>query len=91
MKNLLKQLQLSKEKINPVTDDIKKYNIRGSKEKWNIKGNITIGSYTSINGYFKARGSVHIGKYCAFGNDVALVAGNHKTSMMNQQVCFKNV
>jgi acetyltransferase-like isoleucine patch superfamily enzyme len=67
-------------------DELKMKNVRGPHQKWTIKGNIKIGHYTSINGPFNARGTVTIGKYCAFGQYVAIISNNHKTSMLNQQV-----
>lgn len=63
-------------------------NIRGPYEKWELIGNPLCGDYTSINGDFTARGRVFIGKYCAFGRYVALLSGNHRTDMPNQQIWF---
>lgn len=61
------------------------HKVRGPAEKWLIKGNVAIGAYTSINGEFKASGTIRIGKYCAFGNGVTLLSTNHATNMVNQQ------
>ncbi|WP_199262531.1 CatB-related O-acetyltransferase [Paracoccus binzhouensis] len=61
-------------------------NIRGPHSSWDIKGNARCGKYTSINGPFAARGRVMIGKYCAFGRYVALLSGNHRTDLPNQQL-----
>lgn len=65
-------------------------NIRGPRLKWEIKGSALSGKYSSINGEFTARGTVRIGKYCAFGRHVALISGNHRTDMPNQQVWFND-
>lgn len=69
---------------------IKAGNIRGPNQKWQIKGQVLCGQYTSINGEFTARGTVRIGKYCAFGRYVALISGNHRTNLPNQQVWFND-
>lgn len=61
-------------------------NIRGPYPKWDIKGIVKCGEFTSINGSLKCRGRISIGKYCAFGNNIALIANNHDTSFINQQV-----
>ncbi|MTH62042.1 DapH/DapD/GlmU-related protein [Paracoccus litorisediminis] len=61
-------------------------NIRGPIRSWIIKGKVRCGKYTSINGVFNARGDVRIGSYCAFGQYVSLISGNHRTDMPNQQI-----
>lgn len=87
MFTLYDELKSSSERACPLTEESKaECHVRGPFKKWDLKGNISVGSYTSINGFFKARGVVYIGKYCAFGNEVSLVSGNHKVSMPNQQV-----
>lgn len=63
-------------------------NIRGPFDKWSIKGHVHCGKFSSINGVFNARGRVRIGKYCAFGQYVSLISGNHRTDMPNQQIWF---
>ncbi|MTH62539.1 hypothetical protein GL300_25520 [Paracoccus litorisediminis] len=63
-------------------------NIRGAQAKWDLQGSVLSGKYTAIKGDFTARGVVRIGKYCAFGRYVALISGNHRTDMPNQQVWF---
>ncbi|SNT74922.1 CatB-related O-acetyltransferase [Paracoccus seriniphilus] len=70
-------------------DDAKRVrsgNIRGPLSKWTISGNVSCGRYSSINGVFNARGQVRIGNYCAFGQFVSLLSGNHRTDMPNQQI-----
>lgn len=67
-------------------DSIKVGNIRGPVLKWTISGNVACGKYCSINGVFNARGRVRIGKYCAFGQFISLISGNHRTDMPNQQI-----
>lgn len=66
--------------------DIKAGNIRGPVSKWTISGNVSCGKYCSINGVFNARGRIRIGNYCAFGQFVSLISGNHRTDMPNQQI-----
>lgn len=60
--------------------------IRGPLDRWSIGGSLGIGAHTSINGTFKSRGEVRIGRYCAFGNNVGLISADHDTSKINQQV-----
>jgi virginiamycin A acetyltransferase len=60
--------------------------IRGPRPKWSISGQALCGKYTSINGVFNARGTVRIGKYCAFGQHISLISRNHRTDLPNQQV-----
>lgn len=61
-------------------------NIRGPVSQWTISGHVSCGCFSSINGVFNARGRVRIGKYCAFGQYVSLISGNHRTDMPNQQI-----
>jgi virginiamycin A acetyltransferase len=70
--------------------DVTKGNIRGPFGKWDIKGAVFCGQYSSINGILKSRGRVTIGKYCAFGNNVSLIANNHDTGYFNQQVWLQS-
>ena len=65
---------------------IKAGSIRGPVSKWTISGTVLCGKYSSINGAFNARGRVGIGKYCAFGQYVSLISGNHRTDLPNQQI-----
>lgn len=67
-------------------ENLQSASIRGPHAKWTIHGNVTCGKFTSINGTFNARGRVRIGKYCAFGQHVSLISGNHRTDLPNQQV-----
>ncbi|MBT9386714.1 CatB-related O-acetyltransferase [Pseudooceanicola sp. CBS1P-1] len=67
-------------------DALRAGHIRGPKERWTISGTVLSGHFTSINGPFNARGQVRIGKYCAFGQYVSLISGNHRTDMPNQQI-----
>jgi virginiamycin A acetyltransferase len=68
------------------TAEIKKGHVRGPHARWRVDGDVRCGHYTSINGTFDARGHVLIGRYCALGRYVALVANNHRTDMPNQQL-----
>ncbi|MGH1367186.1 MAG: CatB-related O-acetyltransferase [Maritimibacter sp.] len=61
-------------------------NIRGPASQWTIKGHVSCGKFSSINGTFTARGRVRIGNYCAFGQYISVLSANHRTDMPNQQV-----
>ena len=49
---------------------------------------VKIGKGTRINGeiLIHGKGSVEIGKYCAFGYGIKIISTNHKTSFANQQI-----
>lgn len=49
--------------------------------------NVLIGQGTRINGSIKLKGgdTIHIGKYCAIGEDVDILSTNHTTSTINMQ------
>ncbi|MFS4439093.1 CatB-related O-acetyltransferase [Paracoccaceae bacterium GXU_MW_L88] len=61
------------------------HHINGPFKRWTISGNVICGKYTTINGPFNARGIVRIGRYCAFGQSVSVLSGNHRTDMPCQQ------
>ena len=50
--------------------------------------NVKIGFGTRINGEITihGKGSVNIGKYCAFGQGIKIICTNHNTSFANQQL-----
>jgi virginiamycin A acetyltransferase len=49
--------------------------------------NVSIGQGTRINGSIKLKGGdrIHIGKYCAIGEDVDILSTNHTTNTINMQ------
>jgi virginiamycin A acetyltransferase len=49
--------------------------------------NVLIGQGTRINGSIKLKGAdtIHMGKYCAIGEDVDILSTNHTTNTINMQ------
>ena len=74
--------------LHPLTDEAacRAADIRGPFRKWRLSGSVSCGAFTSINGALNARGTVRIGRYCAFGQDLSLVSGNHRLDMPNTQM-----
>ncbi|MBB4184219.1 virginiamycin A acetyltransferase [Sinorhizobium terangae] len=64
--------------------------IRGPVKQWNVKGRLRVGYHSSINGRLKTRGAVKIGKYCAIGDDVRLIAVSHDPQTINLQIWLQS-
>ncbi|MGL5062693.1 MAG: hypothetical protein ACRC62_22175 [Microcoleus sp.] len=49
---------------------------------------VSIGEGTRINGSIKLKGkdTIHIGKYCAIGEEVDILSDNHTTNTINMQI-----
>lgn len=76
---------------NPFIEEEKKAGkIRGGVNQWDIKGGVHVGYHTSINGKFKSRGNVFIGRYCAIGDDCRMLARSHDTQTINLQIWLQS-
>lgn len=60
--------------------------IRGNPERWDVKGTLRTGFYTSINGSIKIRGDVSVGRYGAIGDEFRAFAKSHDTQTVNMLI-----